>query len=385
MSVKVTILGVTGTIGDNMLSLLRMHHDKASLFAVSAHKNIAKLSEIIAEFRPQYAALAELDDASELLSICQKTGTQLLVGETAISEIAAMKVDLVVGAIVGMAGLPSIISAVKSGQTIALANKESLVAAGHLVMPMLPEYGATIIPVDSEHNAIFQCLMGQDRGAVKKITLTASGGPFLNHDIAQLAHVTKEDALAHPNWVMGAKVSIDSATMMNKGLELIEAAHLFQASAHDLEAIIHPQSLIHGMVEYNDGSVIAHVATADMKLPLGFALGLGERLTTGTKPLNLIEICQMTFHEIDKDKYPCFAIATKVIDTAPENAIIMNAANEVAVAAFLANGISFMQIAEIIDATLNHSLSGKASDLESVLALDEEARHHAASFVNGAQ
>ena len=382
MTVKVTILGVTGTIGDNMLSLLRMHQDKAELFAVSAHKNIAKLSEIISEFRPQYAALTELADATELLSICQKTGTKLVVGDKAISEIAAMKVDLVVGAIVGMAGLPSIISAVKSGQTIALANKESLVAAGHIVMPMLAEYGANIIPVDSEHNAIFQCLMGQDRDAVQKITLTASGGPFLNHDIAQLAHVTKEDALAHPNWVMGAKVSIDSATMMNKGLELIEAAHLFQASSSDLEAIIHPQSLIHGMVEYIDGSVIAHVATADMKLPLGFALGLGERLTTGTKPLNLLEIGQMTFHAIDKEKYPCFAIAAKVIDSAPENAIIMNAANEVAVDAFLESRISFMQIAEVIDATLNHNLAGKASDIEAVLALDEEARHHASAFVS---
>lgn len=382
MVMNVTVLGGTGTIGDNMLSLLRMHPDRARLFAVSAHQNISKLSEIILEFRPDYAAIETVETNSELHSICQKTGTKLLVGPEAVSEVARIRVDLVVGAIVGMAGLPSIISAVKAGQTIALANKESLVAAGHIVMPMLPEYDAQIIPVDSEHNAIFQCLMGQERQAVQKITITASGGPFIHHDVSQLAHVTKQDALAHPNWVMGAKVSIDSATMMNKGLELIEAAHLFQASSRELEAIIHPQSLIHGMVEYIDGSVMAHVASADMRLPLGFALGLEKRLPTGTKRLNLLDIGQMTFQEIKSEKYPCFAIAAQVIDSPAESAIIMNAANEVAVAAFLEDKISFMQIADVIDATLNHNIEGKAHDLETVFALDHQARHHATDYVH---
>ena len=378
---NVTILGGTGTIGDNMLSLLRLHPEKTNLFAVSAHKNISKLSEIILEFRPAFAALEALEENSELHSLCKQTGTKLLIGPEAISEVARMKVDLVVAAIVGMAGLPSMISAVKAGQNIALANKESLVAAGHIVMPMLQEYDAHIIPVDSEHNAIFQCLMGQERKAVQKITLTASGGPFLNHNLSQLAHVTPQDALAHPNWVMGAKVSIDSATMMNKGLELIEAAHLFQATSCDLEAIIHPQSLIHGMVEYIDGSVIAHIASADMRLPLGFALGLEKRLITGTKQLNLLDIGQMTFREIDLDKYPCFAISTQVIDSPSENAIIMNAANEVAVAAFLEGQLSFMQIAKVIDATLNHGIDGKADDLETVFSLDHMARQQAFDYV----
>ena len=381
MITNVTILGVTGTIGDNMLSLLRLHPEKTNLFAVSAHKNISKLSEIILEFRPAFAALEALEENSELHSLCQQTGTKLLIGSEAISEVACMKVDLVVAAIVGMAGLPSMISAVKAGQNIALANKESLVAAGHIVMPMLKEYDAHIIPVDSEHNAIFQCLMGQERKAVQKITLTASGGPFLNHNLSQLARVTPQDALAHPNWVMGAKVSIDSATMMNKGLELIEAAHLFQATSCDLEAIIHPQSLIHGMVEYIDGSVIAHIASADMRLPLGFALGLEKRLITGTNQLNLLDIGQMTFREIDLDKYPCFAIATQVIDSPAENAIIMNAANEVAVAAFLEGQLSFMQIASVIDATLNHGIDGKADDLETVFFLDHMVRQQAFDYV----
>lgn len=381
MKRTVTLLGGTGTIGDNMLALLRRHKQNAALYGLSAHKNLSKLADIIREFAPKFVALDDVPHDHELHQICQQTGTELMVGPEAIEALARQPVDLVVGAIVGMAGLPSVMAAVQAGQTIALANKESLVAAGHLVMPLLAQTGAHIIPVDSEHNAIHQCLMGQERDKVTSIILTASGGPFREVDIATLSSVKKEQALAHPNWVMGAKVSIDSATMMNKGLELLEAAHLFDVQADKLDAIIHPQSLIHGLVHYQDGSVIAHMASADMKLPLGFALGLESRLETGTKPLNLIEIGQMSFRAIEEARYPCYALAKQVIDEAPAKAIILNAANEVAVEAFLADRIGFVQIADIVTEALMHVQAGDASSLPAVFEIDKAARQHSAAFM----
>ena len=370
----ITILGGTGTIGDNMLALLRMHPQTTALYGLSAHKNIEKLITIIQEFAPKVAAVPDLPSDHALHEICRASGTELLVGEGAVDELAGRKVDLVVGAIVGMAGLSSVMAAVKAGQVIALANKESLVAAGHLVMPILAQYGAQIIPVDSEHNAIHQCLMGQDRSKVEMITLTASGGPFLHRDKADMVSVTKVDALAHPNWVMGAKVSIDSATLMNKGLELLEASHLFAAPRAQLSAIIHPQSIIHGMVDFCDGSVIAHMATADMKLPLGFALGLEERLATGTVPLRLTELKQLDFLEIDREKFPCYAYAEQVIDEAPEKAVILNSANEIAVEAFLADQIAFHEIATIVGKSLDHHFTSDAASLDGVYELDQQAR-----------
>ena len=376
----VTILGGTGTIGDNMLELLREHKNTASLYGLSAHHNIEKLCQIITEFQPQIVALSSAPEDDKLATICAKTGTEILIGEGAIEELASRPVDLVVGAIVGMAGLPSVMAAIKAGQTLALANKESLVAAGHIVMPALASYGARIIPVDSEHNAIYQCLMGQDRDKVDTITLTASGGPFLNYSPEQITLVTKKEALAHPNWVMGAKVSIDSATMMNKGLELLEAAHLFAVSSKTLSAIIHPQSLIHGFVDFHDGSVIAHMATADMKLPLGFALGLGERINTGTKKLSLTQIARLDFQEIDRALFPCFAYAEQVIDEEPSKAIILNAANEVAVAAFLSDKIAFHQIATIVGKSLESAMCCDVSTIEGVFACDKQARALAHGF-----
>lgn len=376
----VTILGGTGTIGDNMLSLLRLHRDKASLYGVSAHRNITKLQEIITEFSPKFVAVTELPEGSDLPDICRKAGAELLVGEGAIESLAERQVDVIVAAIVGMAGLKSVMAAVKAGQTIALANKESLVSAGHLVMPALSRYGADIIPVDSEHNAIHQCLLGQETDKVDKITLTASGGPFLYHHKADLRNVTKADALAHPNWVMGAKVTIDSASLMNKGLELLEASHLFAVGRSKLSAIIHPQSLVHGFVDYCDGSVIAHMASADMKLPLGFALGLGKRLETGTKPLRLADIRTLEFLEIDREKFPCFALAEQVIDEAPDKSIILNAANEIAVEEFLSDKVAFHQIATISDHCLAYDFDHDTSSIEGVLALDQQVRDFAKAF-----
>ena len=383
MAQQVTILGGTGTIGDNMLALLRMHRDRAQLFGISAYQNLDKLAQIISEFLPQIVAVPDLPHDHALHQLCRDKGAELLIGDEAIAALAARPVDLVVGAIVGMAGLSSVMSAVVAGQTIALANKESLVAAGHIVMPALSEYGAKIIPVDSEHNAIHQCLMGQEANKVEQITLTASGGPFLHHSAQQMRHVTKADALAHPNWVMGAKVSIDSATLMNKGLELLEASHLFGVGGDVLSAIIHPQSVVHGLVEYRDSSVIAHLAEADMKLPLGFALGLEERLPTGTKRLNLTTAGRLDFFDIDREKFPCFALAEQVIDAPAQQAIILNAANEIAVEAFLDDRLAFHEIAVIVDKTLHQNFTITARTLDDVYALDTEARAQAMQFCNG--
>ena len=379
---QITILGGTGTIGDNMLDLLDQHKGDYSLYGISAFDNMDKLSTIIKKYKPQIVAVPKSEKAKQVKALCDEYDVELLVGDEAISALASNKVDLVVGAIVGMAGLASVVSAVKAGQKIALANKESLVAAGHLIMPMLSVYGAEIIPVDSEHNAIHQCLMGHKRDEVNKITLTASGGPFLHKSVDELAHVGRSDSLAHPNWVMGAKVTIDSATLMNKGLELIEAAHLFSASAAELDAVIHPQSIIHGMVDFKDSSLIAHMASADMRLPLGFALGLGERLTTNVKSLDLITLGQLNFYAIDEEKFRCFALARQVIDEAPEKAVILNAANEVAVDAFLNEKIGFLSISKLVETALSAQIEGCADNLDSIFDLDNQTRSITADLIS---
>ena len=379
---QITILGGTGTIGDNMLDLLKQHQKDYALYGISAFDNMDKLSEIIISFKPQYVAVPKPDKANQVKALCDAHNVKLLIGDEAINELASQKVDLLVGAIVGMAGLSSTMAAVKAGQRIALANKESLVAAGHIIMPLLSEYGAEIVPVDSEHNAIHQCLMGQKRDEVRKITLTASGGPFLYKTSEELAHIGRIEALAHPNWVMGAKVSIDSASLMNKGLELIEAAHLFNASANELDAIIHPQSIIHGMVDFKDSSLIANMATADMRLPLGFAMGLGERLVTNVKALDLVALGKLDFLAIDEDKFRCFALARQVIDEAPEKAVVLNAANEVAVAAFLDEKIGFLSIPKLVETVLLTHIDGSAGNIESIFALDKLARDKTTELIS---
>ena len=366
---SIIIAGGTGTIGDNALSLIRRYPDDYRLAGFSAHQNIKKAASIIAEFQPEFVAVPDESRAASLRELLSEP-CEVLTGETAIDEMVIRPCDLVVAAIVGMAGLSSTVEAVRAGQTIALANKESLVAAGHIVMPLVAQCGARLIPVDSEHNAIHQCLQGHDRSEVTKITLTASGGPFLRHTMAELAEVTRQDALAHPNWVMGAKISIDSATMMNKGLELIEAAHLFSATAEELDAIIHPQSLMHGMVDFIDGSVIAHLATADMKLPLAYAFGDTKRLVSGVSALDLVTQGQLEFLSIDEEKFKSYKLAKQVIDAEAKSGVILNAANEVAVMAFLQDKIGFLAIADLVDQALNTHFDGEAASLEAVFDLD---------------
>ena len=371
---SIIIAGGTGTIGDNALSLIRRYPEEYRLVGFSAHQNIERAASIIAEFQPEFVAISDEKQAASLAN--RLSGPcKILTGEAAIDEMVTRPCDLVVAAIVGMAGLSSTVAAVRAGQTIALANKESLVAAGHIVMPLVAQYGARIIPVDSEHNAIHQCLQGHDREEVTKITLTASGGPFLRHTMAELANVTKQDALAHPNWVMGAKISIDSATMMNKGLELIEAAHLFSAAADELDAIIHPQSLVHGMVDFIDGSVIAHMASADMKLPLAYAFGDNKRLISGVSALDLVKQGQLEFQAIDEEKFKSYQLAKQVIGADVSSGVILNAANEVAVMAFLQDKIGFLDIADLVERALNAHFEGEAASLEDVFHLDQAVRN----------
>ena len=371
---SIIIAGGTGTIGDNALSLIRRYPEEYRLVGFSAHQNIERAASIIAEFQPEFVAISDEKQAASLAN--RLSGPcEILTGEAAIDEMVTRPCDLVVAAIVGMAGLSSTVAAVRAGQTIALANKESLVAAGHIVMPLVAQYGARIIPVDSEHNAIHQCLQGHDREEVTKITLTASGGPFLRHTMAELANVTRQDALAHPNWVMGAKISIDSATMMNKGLELIEAAHLFSAAADELDAIIHPQSLVHGMVDFIDGSVIAHMASADMKLPLAYAFGDNKRLISGVSALDLVKQGQLEFQAIDEEKFKSYQLAKQVIGADVSSGVILNAANEVAVMAFLQDKIGFLDIADLVERALNAHFEGEAASLEGVFHLDQAVRN----------
>ena len=371
---SIIIAGGTGTIGDNALSLIRRYPEEYRLVGFSAHQNIERAASIIAEFQPEFVAISDEKQAASLAN--RLSGPcEILTGEAAIDEMVTRPCDLVVAAIVGMAGLSSTVAAVRAGQTIALANKESLVAAGHIVMPLVAQYGARIIPVDSEHNAIHQCLQGHDREEVTKITLTASGGPFLRHTMAELANVTRQDALAHPNWVMGAKISIDSATMMNKGLELIEAAHLFSATADELDAIIHPQSLVHGMVDFIDGSVIAHMASADMKLPLAYAFGDNKRLISGVSALDLVKQGQLEFQAIDEEKFKSYQLAKQVIGADVSSGVILNAANEVAVMAFLQDKIGFLDIADLVERALNAHFEGEAASLEDVFHLDQAVRN----------
>jgi 1-deoxy-D-xylulose-5-phosphate reductoisomerase len=290
-------------------------------------------------------------------------------------DIAGQKVDLIVAAIVGVAGLAPVWKAVEAGQTIALANKEALVSAGHLIMPAARKSGANLLPIDSEHNAIFQCLRRESHEHIERIILTASGGPFREMTLAEMQQVTIEQALQHPNWSMGPKITIDSATMMNKGLELIEAAWLFDEGAKKLDAIIHPQSTLHGLVGFKDGSWLAHLGIADMRVPISYALGWPERLAWQAQPLDFSSALTLDFAPVDETKFPCFQLAKQVMAGAPEQAIILNAANEVAVAKFLNGDIGFCDIAGHVRATLEAGDYGIIADsFEAILALDREIR-----------
>jgi len=372
---RLTVFGATGSVGSSTLSLVREHPDKFALHALSANSDYHSLAQLAQEFQPSYVVIADEAFYTPLSELLSGSGITVLAGQKALEEVAAQKVDLLVAAIVGLAGLAPVWRAVEIGQNIALANKETLVAAGHLIMPAAEKNSATLLPIDSEHNAIFQCLRYENQVDIKNIILTASGGPFRKMSVAEMQDVTIEQALSHPNWSMGPKVTIDSATMMNKGLELIEAAWLFDRGAEKLDAIIHPQSSIHGLVGFKDGSWLAQLGIADMRVPISYALGWPDRLGWQGREFDFTQALQLDFAPIDEQKFPCFSLAKQVLGQPAEQAIILNAANEMAVAQFLAGKIGFADIAAIVEGALAKGDSGiKADSYEAVIALDREIR-----------
>ena len=372
---SITIFGATGSVGGSTLSLIREHPDSFTPHALTAYRDYQGLAKLALEFKPAHAVIADEAFYTPLSEALAGTGIKVAAGAQDLIDIAAQKVDLIVAAIVGVAGLAPVWKAVEAGQTIALANKEALVSAGHLIMPAARKSGANLLPIDSEHNAIFQCLRRESHEHIERIILTASGGPFREMTLAEMQQVTIEQALQHPNWSMGPKITIDSATMMNKGLELIEAAWLFDEGAKKLDAIIHPQSTLHGLVGFKDGSWLAHLGIADMRVPISYALGWPERLAWQAQPLDFSSALTLDFAPVDETKFPCFQLAKQVMAGAPEQAIILNAANEVAVAKFLNGDIGFCDIAGHVRATLEAGDYGIIADsFEAILALDREIR-----------
>ena len=386
------VLGATGSIGASTLDVVARHAERFSLFALTAHDSSARLVELCLQYRPRYAVLSGRASDDAAVRQLREAGcpTELLFGERALVQVAAApECDMVMGAIVGAAGLAPALAAARAGKRVLLANKEALVMAGALFMRAVREGGAQLLPIDSEHNAVFQCLPRDaagraQTGDVRRIMLTASGGPFRAVPIERLAVVTPDEACAHPNWVMGRKISVDSATMMNKGLEVIEACLLFGVTPDCVEVLIHPQSIVHSMVEYVDGTVLAQLSNPDMRLPIAHALAFPERVESGTRPLDLAAIGQLSFEPPDAKRFPCLGLAYRALRAGGNAPAILNAANEVAVAAFLARRIRFSDIFMVIDATLGAVASATADDLDSVLAADAAARRAAESRVTQA-
>ena len=388
----ITVMGATGSIGQSTLALVRQFSELFSVQALVAGSDAEGLAALTREFRPKMIGLHDLTKLDQLRSALTDIDVEIIVGEAGCTQIAASPVDMVVAGIVGIAGLPSVLAAVQSGQTIALANKEALVSAGGLVMREAARCGAHILPVDSEHNAVFQCWQGWNGHASKQlgqadtdllshICLTASGGPFLHTPLDDLPAMTPQQAVRHPNWSMGQKISVDSATMMNKGLEVIEAYWLFGLQPDQIEVLIHPQQAVHGMVYFRDGSVLAQLAGADMRTPISYALAWPERLQWADTRLDLAAIGQLSFEAVDMQRFPCFALARQALRDGGAAPAILNAANEVAVAAFLQGKIGFTRIAAVVDTVLDLSASAQIDSLEAVMAIDAASRDLALAAV----
>lgn len=392
---NVTILGSTGSIGVNTLRVIAEHPDKFSVFALTANNNLDVLVRQCRQFRPRFAVLGEQEEAGKVSQLRQMLAdlglqTEVLSGAQALAMVAsAGEVDSVMAAIVGGAGLLPALAAAGSGKKVLLANKEALVMAGELFMEAIIAGGGKILPIDSEHNAIFQCLPISPAGqfanlpeqGFEKIVLTASGGPFLHTPLAQMQRATPDEACAHPNWAMGRKISVDSATMLNKSLELIEASYLFAVPESQIEIVIHPQSIVHSMVHYNDGSVLAQLGNPDMRTPIAYGLAWPERINSGVSRLSLQATANLEFLEPDEERFPCLRYGRQAARMKGAAPIVLNAANEVAVAAFLDESISFGRIPAIIEETLSRvDLAGVAS-IEGVLERDREAREFAAHLV----
>nr|WP_275973094.1 1-deoxy-D-xylulose-5-phosphate reductoisomerase [Pseudomonas marianensis] len=388
---QVTVLGATGSIGLSTLDVIARHPDRYQAFALTAHNRIAELRALCVTHRPRYAVVADSPRAAELQRQLDNEGiaTRVLVGEGGLCEVAAHPdVDAVMAAIVGAAGLRPTLSAVQAGKRVLLANKEALVMSGALFMQALRDSRAVLLPIDSEHNAIFQCLPGDYRRGlaevgVRRILLTASGGPFRELPLEQLSSVTVAQACAHPNWSMGRKISVDSASMMNKGLELIEACWLFDARPDQVEVVVHPQSVIHSMVDYVDGSVLAQLGNPDMRTPIAHALAWPERIDSGVSALDLLRIGRLDFQAPDETRFPCLRIAREAAVAGGTAPAMLNAANEVAVDAFLGGRIRFTEIASIIEHVLDTEPAAPAFSLDDILAADMRARELASRWLNG--
>jgi 1-deoxy-D-xylulose-5-phosphate reductoisomerase len=396
--IGVAVLGSTGSIGESTLDVVARHPDRFSLVAIGANRSVTKLAEQIARYRPAYAALADETAAGELRRVLSATtngaaavSTRILAGADALTEIAALsEVDAVMAAIVGGAGLRSTLAAARAGKRLLLANKESLVMAGPLLMDAVRAGGATLLPIDSEHNAIFQCMphnmrVGAAPPGVRRVLLTASGGPFRDWTHEAIATATPEQAVAHPNWVMGRKISVDSATLMNKGLELIEACLLFGLTPQQVDVVVHPQSIVHSAVEYLDGSVLAQLGSPDMRTPIAHALAWPDRIASGVEFLDLIRTARLDFRAPDPDKFRCLALAQAAARAGGLTPAVLNAANEVAVQAFLDRQLNFLEIATVIEAVVARSSGGGVGSLEDVLAADAESRQRALERIFGSR
>ncbi len=378
MKRSVSIFGATGSVGLSTLDLVRQHRGAYRVVALTANGHAAELAALAVEFDAELAVVADEAAYPALKEALAGTGIQAAAGADALIEAARRDVDWTMAAIVGCAGLPPTMAAIEQGRTVALANKEALVSAGALMMAAVDRSGATLLPVDSEHNAIFQCLAGGRIDQVRKITLTASGGPFRNHSLEQMRAVTPSQAVAHPNWDMGAKISVDSATMMNKGLELIEAHHLFPVGLDKIDILVHPQSVIHSMVEFADCSTLAQLGSPDMRIPIASALAWPERIATTCQPLDLTKIGYLSFEAPDSVRFPALRLARAAILEGGAKPAILNAANEVGVAAFLAGQIGFLDIAALVEDTLDGYDANVAMNcLESLFSIDAAARSYA--------
>jgi len=375
---QIALLGSTGSIGVSTLEIVAAHPDKFRVVSLSAGKNLELCARQVRQFRPKLVALADPADIPRLRDLLDGQNVELIGGlEGLCAAATADGVQMVVAAIVGAAGLVPTAAAIRAGKDVALANKETLVTAGHLFMELVARHQVKLYPVDSEHSAVFQSIEGHRNQDITKIILTASGGPFRETPLEKLKAVTVQDALNHPNWNMGRKITIDSATMMNKGLEVIEARWLFDAPAEKISVNIHPQSIIHSMVEYIDGCVIAQLGMPDMKAPIAYALSYPERVSSGVKPLDLTELNGLTFYKPDLERFPCLGLAYRALGEGESMPAVMNAANEIAVEAFLEGRISFLQIARVIEQTMDSHQAHRLASIDEVLAADQRGRETA--------
>ncbi|QWD61290.1 1-deoxy-D-xylulose-5-phosphate reductoisomerase [Polynucleobacter sp. MWH-UH25E] len=393
MARRVTILGSTGSIGVNTLDVIRAHPDRFRVVALTAGKQIDRLAEQCIEFKPTIAVVSEADDAKRLETLLRQKNisTQVMHGPgSLVTAVTDSNCDTVMAAIVGAAGLVPALAAAKAGKRVLLANKEALVMSGNLFMQAISAGGGALLPIDSEHNAIFQCLPNnftQDSSlqnaylGVEELWLTASGGPFRNTPLDQLASITPEQACAHPNWVMGRKISVDSATMMNKGLEVIEAFWLFGLPLEKIKVLIHPQSVVHSMVRYRDGSVLAQLGQPDMRTPIAYGLAWPDRIAAGVAPLSLTQMANLTFSEPDLARFPCLSLAFAAAQSGGTAPAVLNAANEIAVAAFLDEGLPYLKIPVVVEKALNAIATSNADSLDVILQVDAQARAVARDFI----